>query len=547
MKNYSKINKKARTVIVLCVAAIATFTACVKTDDTLGGGFIPDDQELVIDSKTIMAIEDAANMFETRLFQSDSLVTSNLANFYFGTSQNDTMGMRSVGYMAQYMSYYDEVDSGYFGYKPIFDSIQIILSVTDYGRDTVTPQTFHVYEVTSNKYFEENKNSDGELDSVFYLNFDVNKFFENNNFEAQTPLFTFEYPSKQANVNAPTALITMKPTAQGLNYVKRLMISDGDNLIDPDVDYSIYDDAKEWLEAFKGLYVAPEKTTWVPSESKGNIYSANVIPSKAYASTGFKIYARSRDQSDPTLIKDTLTANYYPFNAETGDILQSINTIKHDYTNSQIIIADAVETNLDRPINNDIYVDGLGGVTTEITLTQNFFDSLEKIIEQKNSSMDENFTTLAFNKAELSIYFSAGDYDWGQIISGDITPQINSSMVRLGLYSNYTTLTNIPDYNYIHENNGNDIPYGGYVNRSQGRYQMNINGYMQGVWNSYLKEKESSSDGVVDLTKIKGHKIYLAPAANSRFTTTQTKAQGMENFAGKENKMKLELIYTLVK
>ena len=60
---------------------------------------------------------------------------------------------------------------------PIFDSAQILLSVTGYGKDTLTTQTFEVYEVVDNAYLTEkpiNTGSD-KRDSVFYMTFNPMK------------------------------------------------------------------------------------------------------------------------------------------------------------------------------------------------------------------------------------------------------------------------------------------------------------------------------------------------------------------------------------
>lgn len=548
MKNYSNLNQMMRSIVVLCLVAIMTLTGCVKVDDTLGSGFIPGDQEMVIGVATL---EQTKEIFETRLYQTDSVVMSNLVDAYLGSSQNDTMGLRSAGLIAQYMALEDSddpIDSGYFGYRPIFDSIQIVMSIIGYGRDTITPQTFHVYEVTSNDYLKDSK------DSIFYIGFDPKPFLD-----MSEPLFSFVFPNGGES-GSWNPRVTMVPTQKGKDYVKRLMISNGDKgeagYINKDVSYSVYDDTEEWLKAFKGLYIMPEKPDWTPKQSVGSVFTALMIdPEADIPPIGFMIYCRNRVESDPTLIKDTLAVAYYPYDFRTGDYLHTINTIDHyGYEDAEFDIANAIETNEDRPISKDIYVDGMGGVVTEITITENFFKELEAIIAAKNSEIEAgesglegNYRTLAFNKAELKIYFSAGDYDWNKIVASAITPLMNGSLSRLGLYTNYKKRTGIIDYTYMEENRNPDfkLPYGGYINRTQGCYQLNINGYIQGLWNSYLKEKEAG--GEVDYSKIKNRSIYLAPQATELFGSGHAKLQGMENFPGKENAMKIELVYTLVK
>lgn len=106
------------------------------------------------------------------MFQSDSLIGSNISYGYFGTCINDTLGERKAGFLSQMINYY-KVDSGYFGYMPIFDSAQIMLKITGIGRDSLTEQTFAIYEITSNDYITKKPISAGksQADTTFYIKF----------------------------------------------------------------------------------------------------------------------------------------------------------------------------------------------------------------------------------------------------------------------------------------------------------------------------------------------------------------------------------------
>lgn len=90
---------------------------------------------------------------------------------------SDTFGLRTAGFLTQYLNVY-KVKEGYFGYRPIFDSAQILITITSYGNDTLTPQKYNVYEIKSNKYLTEKPGSPRgktERDTVFYLNFDPSR------------------------------------------------------------------------------------------------------------------------------------------------------------------------------------------------------------------------------------------------------------------------------------------------------------------------------------------------------------------------------------
>ncbi|MEG2613062.1 MAG: DUF4270 family protein [Alistipes sp.] len=212
MKNYNKFRYALRALAVIVVVGVLSFAGCTTSDDTLGSDFLPDNQEMTAGT---LRLDKAKRYFETRLFQTDSIKASNIGSGYLGTMRNDTTGLVSAGFMSQFLSYY-RIDSAYFGYRPIFDSAQILLSIASFGRDTLTPQEFEVYEIVNNDYLS-------KTDTVFYLNFDPTKYV------GTEPLFSFTFPDGKAT-GPNTKAVTMCPTAKGREFVNRLMISDGTKL-----------------------------------------------------------------------------------------------------------------------------------------------------------------------------------------------------------------------------------------------------------------------------------------------------------------------------
>ena len=85
--------------------------------------------------------------------------------------------------------------------------------MTSFGRDSVTEQSFAVYEVVSNKYLTEKPiaPNKSQRDSTFYLNFDP---VAEGVYNPDEPLFTFtlggegKYPST-------TSAVTLEPTEAG--------------------------------------------------------------------------------------------------------------------------------------------------------------------------------------------------------------------------------------------------------------------------------------------------------------------------------------------
>ena len=544
MKRFNNFRRMLLPVAALAATIGLTLGGCTKVDDTLGGNLIPDNQQMRAGYVQLPRADELnpKKYVETRLFQTDSIVSSNITYGYMGSMLNDTLGHRSAGFLSQMVNYY-KVDSGYFGYMPIFDSAQILLKVTSFGRDSVTEQSFAVYEVVSNKYLTEKPiaPNKSQRDSTFYLNFDP---VAEGVYNPDEPLFTFtlggegKYPST-------TSAVTLEPTEAGKKYIRRLMLQEGEYA----GDYSIYsaDSLKYWVEAFKGLYIAPNPEKPLTEYGKGTIFATELTYS------GLSVYGRNRVKDDPSLIKDTIGMVYYFYEdgAEFGNV--SVNNVKHGYEEATIArrinIEEARETAENRPENPLVYVEGMGGVVTEMTFSPEFFDG-------------KNFKTLAFSQVRMSIYFNDSDYEWEKIAdgtAGDIlrmTDQMNAYPARLGMYTNYKTLTPISDYAYIYEQNyGSSVTlaYNGKINRSRGCYVMDITGYMQQLWNSYMEAKADAGGEVanIDWDKVKNRSVYIGPEAYGLYTTSFGVLQGMPTQAGTAEPnnapIRFSMAYNLIK
>lgn len=556
MKRFNNFRRMLLPVAALAATIGLTLGGCTKVDDTLGGNLIPDNQQMRAGYVQLPRADELnpKKYVETRLFQTDSIVSSNITYGYMGSMLNDTLGHRSAGFLSQMVNYC-KVDSGYFGYMPIFDSAQILLKVTSFGRDSVTEQSFAVYEVVSNKYLTEKPiaPNKSQRDSTFYLNFDP---VAEGVYNPDEPLFTFtlggegKYPST-------TSAVTLEPTEAGKKYIRRLMLQEGEYA----GDYSIYsaDSLKYWVEAFKGLYIAPNPEKPLTEYGKGTIFATELTYS------GLSVYGRNRVKDDPSLIKDTIDMVYYFYEdgAEFGNV--SVNNVKHGYEEATIArrinIEEARETAENRPENPLVYVEGMGGVVTEMTFSPEFFAELEAEIAKGNAD-GKNFKTLAFSQVRMSIYFNDSDYEWEKIAdgtAGDIlrmTDQMNAYPARLGMYTNYKTLTPISDYAYIYEQNyGSSVTlaYNGKINRSRGCYVMDITGYMQQLWNSYMEAKADAGGEVanIDWDKVKNRSVYIGPEAYGLYTTSFGVLQGMPTQAGTAEPnnapIRFSMAYNLIK
>lgn len=583
MKRFNNFRRLLCSVVILAAAAFATLPGCTKVDDTLGSNLVPDNQQMKAGFRSLPGTKEQnpKKYVETRLFQTDSIIASNISNGYMGAMFSDTLGLRTAGFLTQYVSYY-LVDSGYFGFRPIFDSAQLLLSINSYGSDTITRQKFEIYEVISNDYLLKKPIEAGksQRDSAFYLTFDPTRvdYLEGQSILGDKPLFTFELGGDKGPA---TTAVTMTPTEEGKKFVQRLMLRDENYKEGDPIDYSIYstDSLSFWVDKFKGLYIKPATD---PAEltagSNGTIYSLSL------AASGLSIYGRNRVKEDPTLIKDTIGMVYYFYDSYQntyGNV--SVNTIDHQYelatsparidiTQAQewIEVGGSYEKNV-RPENPRAYVAGMGGVITELTFTERFFDELEHILETEHAESGKSFQTLAFSQARMSIYFPGSQYDWNAIDPsnpGKLIEEMNAAPSRLGLYTDYKRLTPVADYLYVYETTyDTTIAYGGYVNRSLGCYVMDVSSYIQGLWNSYLEAKRQAGvtyaseekDPVqhrewaekIDWEKIADRTIYLGPEAYGVFTPQTTVLQGAATERGSavDNNapIRFDLTYNMVK
>lgn len=506
MKRFNNARRTLRIALLALVGAL-TFGSCTKVDDTLGGNLIPDNQQMragyvTIDgrTKTIDGLN-PRKYVETRLFKTDSVISSNISYGYFGAQINDTLGERTAGFLTQMVSYYT-VPEGYFGYMPIFDSAQILLSISSFGRDTLTEQHFAVYEILSNDYITKKEKND----TTFYLNFTPDESTVN----TQKPLFRFTLGGEGKYPSTTTA-VTMTPTDEGRDYIKRLMLQkEGEKYYN---DYTIYtnDSLEYFLEEFPGLYIAPDPDPQYALTKQGS--NTGTIYATSLEASGLSIYGRNRVEGDPSLIKDTVGMVFYFYDSYAPHGNVSVNSIQHDY--AQISVPEVAFKEKDaqepeagaedtREAVTQLRVEGLGGAITEMTFTHEFFARLEEVIAEENAKDGKNFRTLAFSQARMSIYFTGSSYDWSDLDPnpGDgstgspllpLIEEMNAAPNRLGLYTNYKTLTPVSDYAYSYEQNySTSLAYGGYVNRSRGCYVLNITGYLQQLWNSYIEVKEAA-------------------------------------------------------
>lgn len=524
--------------IALLLGVIMMITSCTTdVDYTMGEEFTPSNQNMEFRRRVYTLGErvDGADKREcslatTHLYDSDSLVTSNILRGYFGYENSEVFGSRRAGFMSQMIFSLSLPKERGWGYRPIFDSMVMSLYITDFHGDTTRKHRFNVYEITSNDYLKVSK------DTTFYEGFDPQPYI------SSEPIFTFEFPNQERGVyvgdisNPKNSSVLLEPTAATKEYVERLMLMNNisaDGLaLDSD---SLYVNGNElkFVDAFKGIYIAPAEGTY------GAMFATSL------PKTSMMLFARSRYEQDPAIIRDTTYMVYglYLDPSEYTDVAAgnvSINSIQHDYAQSKI--------DLEAEMCDVCYVEGMGGVVTEMRFTDEFIQSLADVVLDAGED-----ATVSVNQAMLSIYLEGSDYDYNALNPTVLTPLMNDAMLRMGMYVDYDNFVAISDYNYSAESSVT-LSYDGYLNRSLGCYKMDISTYIQALM--LVASQSVDADGKVDLSKfvvgateeesgdyVNFRRIFIAPEITSLYDLKRQALYGM----GGNVPVKLEITYTIVK
>lgn len=563
--------------LILCAAVALFAVGCsADVDSELGYDIIPDHQKMEMrhltfkggkvlrfnaaasdEDKSVYDSEEG-NFFRTSLYRTDSLLSSNISYGYIGVEHSDTFGMRSSA-LASSILFMNSVDKeNGFGYRPIFDTLSLILTINDYGVDTLTPVRYEIYELT--------KPLLGSVvdakDTTAYTNCDITKAYDETK-----PLFTFVFPDGKKTGPTTTSIdltpVDMSRNGQTWDFVRRMMLIPEDYDTNSewdgyarDVD-SLYSSEKNWQQAFHGIYIKPVLES-VDRSKRGALYSFDL------KSSGLQLQGRNRNPKDPTLIQDTIGANFYfydesiePYTTNYGQYVPgvegainiSVNKVEHDYSGSLIgaLNIDAYDKSGNKLPNSsrdevaECYIEGLAGVATELYFTDEFLQQIQRAYT--NDKDGSKYRAIGVNQCRLYIYMKNASYVWADNISNaaTLTPLMDKFIPRLGSYVGYSKLNCIADYDPVYETqSGSSLAYGGYLNRTRGCYEMDITGFMQRLCNyvNSLEKLEDYDESIVSRT------IFIGPEAVSPFTFKHTELQG-SSAAGAP--IHLEMTYTMIK
>ncbi|MBR2032762.1 MAG: DUF4270 family protein [Alistipes sp.] len=558
-------NRFCRTIsFVFVVVAMLAFEGCsMVTDNTLGSDIMPEGQVMVMrhlkfqgnkiisfnattgENEVKDASLDGKNFLETRLYRTDSLISSNLNNGYMGMRRSDVFGLRTAGFASTmlYMNAIDE-EKG-FGYLPIFDTMKMVMTISNYGGDTLVPIRYKVYELLKPLA----KSLFSETDSVAYINCDLSEVYDESK-----PIFEFTFPNSELGEGPATIMVPMEPTPYSWDFARRLMLIP-DNYADAGSDWDgygrsgieCYTDDKQWVDKFHGVYIKPESA---PSDKEGAIYELDLTAS------GMMLQGRSRNPKDPSMIQDTVGMYYY-FKDSDSDYNRSVNRVERDYSQSlsggdallNDVVMDCTVPRENRSLVSTCYVEGMGGPSTEIYFTD---DMLDELLSLEQTASEESMK-VGINQCLLTIYVKGASYDWEttQNNATILTPLLDNSFVRLGGYTNYNTLSPVFDYDYVYENNNDsESLYGGYLDRSRGCYVMNITAHLQRLFNYAKSVRQEDGSYLFDENAqgYVGRSIYIGTEVVAPYSFSETTLQGMEDDMGAIlAPIEIDLTYTLIK
>ena len=562
MRNFSNRMFRAISLMSLSLAALFMGGCSMTADNTLGANIMPEEQIMVMkhlkfQGNTIIRLNpetglnervdaslEGKNFLETRLYRTDSLLASNTGSGYLGVRRSDTLGLCSAGFASTmlYMNSIDEENG--FGYMPIFDTMHMVMTINEYGGDTLVPIRYKVYELL--KPLAENAlhYDEKRKDTVAYVNCDLSGMYDESK-----PIFEFTFPKSELSQGPSTVVVPLENTPYSWDYARRLMLipdnyaeagSEWDGYGRTDVE--VYKDDEKWVDRFHGVYIKPylENT---PKNRRGAMYALDL------SASGLMLQGRSRNPKDPSMIQDTVGMYYY-FLDDDSEVNSAVNKIERDYTQSlsggaPLLKAedmDCTKPREERPVVSTCYVEGMAGVVTEIYFTDDFLGELLAL----ETTAQEEYSRMGINQCLFSIYMVGADYDWlvtqGNAVA--LTPALDNAVTRLGTYLNYNTLSPVIDYDYVYENQyDKEVIYNGYLDRSRGCYTLNITAHVQKLFNSIRQE-----DGTYDISKVDEalRVIYIGTDANSPYTFTKSVLQGMDS-GENAAPIQIDLTYTLVK
>ncbi|MFW6290513.1 MAG: DUF4270 domain-containing protein [Mariniphaga sp.] len=399
----------------LIVALLVILSACNESSQ-LGMDLLPTND--LINVKNL--VED--DNFSAYTFTEGPIRTDEAPHSLLGSLYDPVFGITTINFATQFRI----LDVPEFGENPVADSVKLFLYYRHVYGDTVTPQTFRVYELQEPIFADTTSAGGGSFDFPYYQDVDL---------ESMASDFLL-------GERTYTPVVRLDSASQDTFYQQISITLDnslGQKLLDATQEQ--LEDNEAFLEYFKGLLIESEKQ----NSQGGSILSLEAAYSSTWQGSGLALYYTNDEYSDA----DTSLMNVYlisPFSAR-------VNSIDHDYTPTTFY------ENLNQETGQDslIYVQATGGLKSKI------------LIDELSSWADS--ANVAINRAELVFQVDtvASDVDKypppSRLLFTYITEDGEENLPRDYWWSREVR----PDY------------YGGFLDTTSYTYQFNITQHMQEI------------------------------------------------------------------
>lgn len=310
-----------------------------------------------------------------------------------------------------------------------------------YGKDAVIDSLFFIFSITDSigkpnvpQTFHLYELTEPVYhDSIYYADFDATPIMKS------TPLLSFQN------------------TDWGYSGDLSIKFED-QNFINTLLDTTYYYDYRLLRDnRFRGFCIVPDDP-----DLDASVYSFDLAGSYIMAS-----YHNKNEQPDTTFA-------YYLFapaaSSSSGGVSQSVSMLTYDYTDADPALRiDDKSVPVERT-----YIHGFGGLATMLD-----FDN-GSVAEIKRKVAAAGYSDIVINKAKLEISYPERDLTI-----------LDKAFDRLGMYTDFRTYEPIVDYDYESESYYYySIPYGGYINRSVHKYQMDITQYVQRLFRDDYDERQ---------------------------------------------------------
>jgi hypothetical protein len=311
--------------------------ACEERSD-LGMELLPTDDLIKVENLV------ERNSISSYTYREDSVQTDEPSRTLLGTFNDPEFGKTSIDMAAQFrLQFYPD-----YGTNPVVDSVKLFLYYRGVYGDTVTPQTFRVYELESSL----------DVDEEYFQGVNLKSYASNESIGEI--VYTPHVRVDSTSSDTLFSLITI-PLDNSLG--EKLVNADSLQMINNDV----------FLEFFKGLYIESLNE----ENDGGGILQLYATSSSNFQGSALVLYYNN-DENIAEEEPDTLLNPYVitPFSAR-------VNSIEHDYSGTRFF------NNLNQENTEDslIYVQATGGLRSKI-----YIDDLTNWKDSSN---------VAINNAEL--------------------------------------------------------------------------------------------------------------------------------------------------